>query len=235
VCAVKTALMQPVLLNFESYDGTVAAANFGAAFGGATVNSGMTYTGPYVYPENSTAPAPTLSMVGGHPPSMWAVSESIMQAAVWGMGGGFWISANDGPACLDASAYKGISFWVRGSGPLNVFSFTINMESTTMPDATNPAGGGTCTGTSDTCKGPTKENIPLTADWAPVTIMWADFTPGMSGATSVVPNGDNVSGLAWSVPLMFVLAPGATDPSVGPYVPMPSDLTINIDDVSFIQ
>ena len=123
--------MQPVLLNFETYDGSVTADMFGAAFGGATPGTGTAYTGPYSYGDESATP--TLAILAGHPPSNWAVSQTVTQAKTWGMGGGIWMN------CANASAYKGITFWVRGSGPLNVFKFSVSMESTTMPNAMNPA------------------------------------------------------------------------------------------------
>lgn len=228
LCATKMTVANPVLINFETYDGMVTADKFGTAFGGAAANTGSDYMGPYAFGDGSVTP--TLSILAGHPPSNWAVAESAMQARTWGMGGGFWMSN-----CVNASAYKGISFFVRGSGPLNVFAFSVSMDSTTAPDPANAAGGGTCTGTASTCTPATKQNIPLTADWAPVTILWADFTPGTNGATPVVPNGDNIVGLGWNVPLMFTLDPSANGDAAGPYVAVVGDLLINIDDVAFIQ
>jgi hypothetical protein len=217
----------PALINFETYDGMVTADKYGTAFGGAAVNMGSAYMGPYAFGDGSVTP--TLSILAGHPPSNWAVAESAMQARTWGMGGGFWMSN-----CVNASAYKGISFFVRGSGPLNVFAFSVSMDSTTPPDPANAAGGGICTGTSSTCTPATKENIPLTADWTQVQILWADFKPGTNGATAVIPNGDNIVGLGWNVPLMFQLAPSAGGDAAGPYVALVGDLLINIDDVAFI-
>jgi hypothetical protein len=227
LCATKTTIVQPVLINFDNYTGTVTADMYGTAYGGTTANTGMAYTGPYDFGDGSSTPM--LTMVGGHPPSMWAVGESVMQAKTWGMGGGLWMTS-----CANASAYKGISFWVRGTAPSAVFSFSVSMDSTVMPDATNPAGGGTCPGTAATCLPPTKTNIPLTVDWTQVTIMWADFAPGMSGATAVVPNGDNITGLGWSVPLLYALDPSAMGDAAGPYTPVAADLSINIDDIEFI-
>jgi hypothetical protein len=226
LCAAKTTVVNPVLLNFENYDGTVTADKYATAFGGATVGTGTAYTGPYLFGDGSVTP--TLALLAGHPPSQWAVSETAMQARTWGMGGGFWMS------CANASAFKGISFFVRGSSPTNVFSFSVATENTSMPDANNAAGGGTCPGTAATCTPPTKLNIPLTADWTQVQIMWADFAPGMSGATAVIPNGDNITGFLWSVPLMFALDPSAAADANGPYTALAGDLVIKIDDVSFI-
>jgi len=226
-CFTKTIPMNPVLLDFENYNGaTLPAGGYVTAFGGAAPNTGTAYTGPYAYGDESATPE--LSLVAGHPPSMWGVSEKVTHAANWGMGGGFYMG------CTDASTYKGISFWVRGSAPSGVFGFTVNMESTDLPDATNPAGGGTCPGTKDTCKAAIKENIPLTADWTQVTLMWADFAPGMSSTTPVTLNANNITGLGWNVPLLYQLDPAAGPDASGPYIGVPADLLINIDDVTFI-
>jgi hypothetical protein len=226
LCATKTTLMNPMLVNFETYDGTVTADKFAAPFGGATMNTGTAYTGPYSYGDGSVTP--TLAILAGRPPSNWAVSQTAMAAHTWGMGGGIWMN------CADASAYKGITFWVRGSGPLNVFNVSLNMENTSMPDAASAAGGGTCTGTTDTCKPATKSDLPLTADWTQVSILWADFTPGMNGTTAVIPNGNIVTGIGWTVPLKFQLDPTVSADAAGPYIAVMGDLVINIDDVSFI-
>jgi hypothetical protein len=227
LCATKTTVTNPVLFNFENYNGTIDASQYITAFGSATPNQGTAYAGLYAFGDMSATP--TLSIMAGHPPSMWAASETVTLTSNWGMGGGLWMG------CANASAYKGISLWVRGTAPLSVFQFSVNMESTSLPDSVNPTGGGTCPGTADTCTPPTKTNIPLTADWTQVQIMWADFAPGMSGTTAVVPNGDNITGLAWSVPLQFVLSSTAMGDAAGPYVPMAAGMTINIDDISFIQ
>lgn len=227
LCAIKTTPMNPVFLNFENYDGTVTADKYSTAFGGATPNTGTAYAGVYSFGDGSATP--TLALMAGHPPSNWGVSQSVTQASAWGMGGGVWMG------CADASAYRGISFWVRGSSGTGMFSFDVSMESTQLPNATNSAGGGTCPGTADTCKDPSKANLPITADWTQVQILWADFTPGTSGTTSVVPNGNNIAGLVWNVPLQDHLDPTVPADAAGPYVAIPGNLLIDIDDVSFIQ
>jgi hypothetical protein len=220
--------MSPLFMDFENYNGTVTATNYATAFGGTTVNTGSAYAGIYPYPESTGSTTPTLAILAGHPPSNWAGSETL-QATQWGMGGGVWMG------CADATGYKGISFWVRGSSGTGMFSFSISMDSTQLPDATNPAGGGTCPGTADTCKDPIKSGLPITSDWTQVQILWSDFTAGMSGTTSVVPNGDNIAGMAWTVPLQFHLDPSVSADAAGPYIPIPGAVTINIDDISFIQ
>ena len=213
-------------MNFENYDGTAAADKYATAFGGATVNAGTAYAGVYAFGDGTTTPA--LSMMAGHPPGNWAVSQSVAQASAWGMGGGVWMG------CADATTYKGIPVLVRGSSGTGTFSFTINMESTTLPDATNAAGGGTCPGTTDTCKGPSKADIPLTSDWTQVQILWSDFAPGISATASVVPDGNDITGLVWNVPLAFHLDPTVPADAAGPYVAIAGDLLIDVDYISFI-
>jgi hypothetical protein len=144
------------------------------------------------------------------------------------MGGGVWMG------CADASAYKGISFWVRGTSGTGTFSFTLSMDSTDLPDSTNAAKGGICPGTKATCKAAEKDAIPITSDWTQVSILWSDFTPGMSGTSTVTPNGNNITGLGWSVPLAFEADP-SKPADAGVYIPVPESLTINIDDITFMQ
>jgi hypothetical protein len=225
-CVTKTVVMNPIFMNFENYNGMVTVDQYATAFGGTTLNTGNAYTGIYGYPEADGTTPPTMSILAGHPPSMWAGSEQLA-ATIYGMGGGVWMG------CADASAYKGISFWVRGTSGKGTFTFIMSMESTQLPSGTNSAGGGTCPGVKATCVDPQMTNIPLTQDWAQVTIMWSDFTPGLSGTTSVVPNGDNIVGMAWSVPLNF--QPDPTQPADAGYVPVPETLVFNIDDITFVQ
>ena len=224
-CFTEVTPMNPVLLDFENYNGMTAVADYGAPFGGASADTGNAYAGFYTYGDGSATP--DTEILAGRPPSMWGLSEKITQASTWGMAGGFWMG------CANLTGFKGVSFWVRGTSATALFSFGVVMESTAMPDANNPAGGGTCTGTADTCKPAMKENLTLSSDWSQIQIMWADFAPGMSNGTAVTANGDKVVGFVWNVPLQYMLAPGA-DPSVGPYNPVPGDLTINFDDVQFI-
>jgi hypothetical protein len=219
--------MNPLLIDFETYNGTVEASNWGTPFGGATAGTGTVYAGPYAYGDETVTP--TLAILAGRPPSMYAVAETVTQTRGWGMGGGIWMG------CVDATGYKGVSFWVRGMSERAVFSFSIDMESTVRPDENNNAGGGTCPGTKDTCQAATKVDIPLTMDWTQVQLLWADFTPGMSAGTPVTVDGNNITGLGWSVPLPFILDPTVPADAAGPYVPVPGDLRINIDDISFIQ
>ena len=224
VCAAKITPMNPALVDFENYNGMVTADKYGTAFGGAMVNVGTAYIGPMSWGDGSTTP--TMSILAGHPPGNYGLSQTVMQTK--GMGGGFWMG------CANASAYKGVSFWVRGSVPNAKFSFTMDMESTMMPDAINPAGGGTCSGTKDTCVPAKKAAVPITMDWTQVMILWADFTPGMSGATMVAPNGDNVAGFGWWIDVPYIPDPAAGDAAMPPYIAMPSDLIFNLDDLAFI-
>lgn len=227
VCATKITPTQPLLVDFENYDGTLTADKYLTTYGGAMPNTGTAYMGPISWGDGSVAPE--LSILAGRPPGSWGLSQKVTKAAMWGMGGGFWMTA-----CVNASSFKGISFWVRGSVPDAKFSVTLGMDSTTLPDPVNPAGGGTCPGTKDNCKPAQKIDIPITMDWTQVQIPWADFTPGTSGTTSVVPNGDNISGFNWGVNIPFVADPASPDPLMPAYIAMPADLLFNLDDLSFI-
>ena len=154
-CATKTKMTNPVFLNFENYDGTVTAANYATAFGGTTANTGPPTPGVYSFGDGSTTP--TLSIMAGHPPSNWAASQSVTQASCLG----------NGRRRLDGVRGRlGVQGdFLLGARLVGDRNFLVQhlMESTPLPDATNAAGGGTCPGTTDTCKGPSKANIPLTA------------------------------------------------------------------------
>jgi hypothetical protein len=227
VCATKITPANPLLVDFENYDGMVTADKYATAYGGAMPNMGTSYMGPMSWGDGSVLP--TLSILAGRPPGNWGLSQTVTKAAMWGMGGGFWMTA-----CLNASAFKGISFWVRGSVPDARFSFTLHMDSTSPPDPANPAGGGTCAGTADTCKAAQKTDIPISMDWTQVQILWADFTPGSAGTTAVIPNGDNISGFGWTVNIPFVADPASPDPLMPSYIGMAADLVFNLDDLSLI-
>ena len=50
----------------------------------------------------------------------------------------------------------------------------------------------------------------------------------------MTPNGNNITGLGWSVPLAVIADPSkAAD--AGVYIPVPAMVTLNIDDITFMQ
>jgi hypothetical protein len=103
---------------------------------------------------------------------------------------------------------------------------TLVMEDTSPPDATDPAGGGTCV--SGTCAGPTV-TFPVTSAWTQIPIPWSEFTAGSANGASVPATGDNITGFNFSVNLAYV------DDGTGTWVPDPAAIEIVVDDITFFS
>jgi len=219
LCASKVTAASTQIADFENFNGTTAIDKYAFAFGGAVNGTAGVYGGPYGYAGGTDMVS--LAILAGHAGN-YGLTESTMNATNWGQGLGFWMG------CVNASAYKGVTFWVRGTVPSGVFSFSLNMDSTTLPDAMNAAAGGTCPGTADTCKAPSKSDIPIGVDWTQVSILWADLAGGLSGATPVVANGDNVTGFTLLMALTYT---GNEDAG---YSAVPGDISFAIDDIAFV-
>jgi hypothetical protein len=226
LCATKQVLATPLIVSFESYDGLVTADEFAFYFGGTTPGmhaADATLGGFYKFSGVETA---STMKIGAGYLSNYGLSFDVVQENVWGGGFGIWLQ----PTCVDATSFKGVSFWIRGVTPTNTFSVSLDMDSTTLPSAADPAGGGTCPGTMDTCKAPIRTELPLAVDWTQVMIPWAEFSPGTSGATAVTATGDNVTGITFSFAVSFV----ESEPESMIYVPVPGDINVVVDDLSFI-
>lgn len=228
LCTTKVTAQTPLIADFESYDGVIAPADYRWTFGGAAENMLGVYTGTYAFGDGSATPM--LQLLAGHGGN-YGLTVSVTAASKWGEGFGFYVlDANYKPACINASAYKGVSMWVRGSVPTNTFSFSVSMSQGTLPSTTMP--GGSCTGTDDqTCKSPTKTDLPISPTWSQVDVLWADMTGGLSGpATPLVANGDNITGFSFGANLTFM--PEAEGSEV--YVAVPGDISVVVDDITFI-
>lgn len=228
LCTTKVTAQTPMIANFESYDGVIAPADFRWTFGGAAENMLGVYTGTYAFGDGSATPM--LALLAGHGGN-YGLTVSVTATSKWGEGFGFYVlDANYKPACINASAYKGVSMWVRGSVPTNTFSFSVSMSQGTLPSTTAP--GGSCTGTDDTtCKSPTKTDLPISTTWSQVDVLWADMTGGLSGpATPLVANGDNITGFSFGANLTFM--PESEGSEV--YVAVPGDISVVVDDITFI-
>jgi hypothetical protein len=219
LCATKVTASSTQIANFENFDGMETVDKYAFAFGGPTNGTAGVYAGAYGYAGGTDVV--TLAILAGHTGN-YGLTESTMPATSWGQGLGFWMG------CVDASAYKGITFWARGSVPTGVFSFGLNTENTTLPDATNAAAGGTCPGTADTCKTPTKSALPITMDWTQVSVLWADLTGGLSGATPVTVTGDTITGFTLLMSLNY------TNVDDAGYTPTPGNISFAIDDIAFM-
>jgi len=96
-------------------------------------------------------------------------------------------------AVVDASAFKGISFWAKGSGSLRVELHTKTND---------PA-----LGCAAMCYDTPYKKITLTAAWQKVSIAWADFGQDKFGAPET-PDGKNLGSIQFaSKAEMMAIAP----------------------------
>ncbi len=218
-CYTKTIITNPLLADFESYDGTTAVTSWTWAFNAAAGATGAVYAG--LYNSSDGTGSQTLSLISpGNASSKYAASISNTQASKWGGQMGMWMG------CIDASAYQGISFYVQGTVPTTKVNFMLATEGTSAPDSTDSHGGGTCT--SGTCAGPAVD-VPVTSTWSQVLIPWSTFTAGQANGTTVAATGDKITGLSWNVPLNYTC-----DSTGANCTPAPSALSLAVDDIQFI-
>lgn len=219
LCASK-AKANATIVDFESYDGKAKGAEW--AFS-PVANS---YAGFWA----GGTPTPTLEILAGHGGN-YGMTVSATQATGTWAGIGTWMNP---VTCLDATAFTGLSIWVRGSTPTGKFELAVLTEDTTLPDAMNPAAGGTCTGS---CKAPTASDLPVTADWTQVTVPWAMFAGGMNGTTPVTLTGDKITGFAINFGFVYAANPAydPNDPNSQEYIPSPGDIAFSFDDLTFTQ
>ena len=216
-CYQKTTLGTPLLVNFDTYDGTNPVTNWVFAFNAPAGATNTVYAGFYEYDDGTGTPLLSMPASGANA-SKYAISISNTQASGWGGALGMWMG------CVDASAYQGISFWVKGTTPTGKASFSFTTENTSAPDTTG-YGGGTCSGT---CKGPWVD-FPVTTTWTQVLVPWGTFTPGMANGANVTTTGNGITGLTYNVSLNYVAAAGDAG-----YVAAPGAYNLAIDDIEFI-
>jgi hypothetical protein len=220
-CYKKTAITAASFTDFESYDGTTVPTKWGFAFNGASGSSTAVYAGPW-YSNDGTG-APTIGMLTGYD-SKYSMNIANATATGWGGALGFWMG------CIDATAWEGLSLWVKGTAPTGKVNVRLDMEATSPPDATDPLGGGTCVGTTAApCKA-ANYDIPVTTTWTKLLIPWASFTAGSAAGVAVPVTGNNITGLTFSVPAVYVAS--ATDAEQ--WVPTPGPYDFSVDDIRFI-
>lgn len=221
-CFVSTQLSAAPFSDFENYDEAVTADKWQFSF-----NTPKTvYAGPFFYDDNTGTPVH--AMVPGANNSKYAMSTSNVEATDYGGGMGFWFG------CIDATAYEGVSLWVRGDAPNGIVAMSVAMEETTAPDKDDPAGGGTCELAKEGDCTPGGFEIPVTETWTKLMIPWASFVGGTAAAGAPVPvDGHNLTGLSFHVPLKYV----ASDPNNADseYVPRPGPYRLEVDDFQFIE
>lgn len=218
----------PGIADFEGYMGQMPLKDWSMALGGETA-SGV-FTGPFGYGDDDVdaagQPIPeTFAMVTGND-SEYALGIADTLAEEYGGGMGMWLSA-----CLDASAFTGISFWVRGTAPTGMAKLSLLMNETTSAEpASATAKKGTCpgidSGDAPTCVHPS-HMFAVTDDWTEVRVAWSAMTPGTAVSTPVRPDGHNIWQIQFDVGLVWV------DDGTGVYVPTPAEYAFEIDDMAF--
>jgi hypothetical protein len=132
---------------------------------------------------------------------------------------GFGVYFND---CLDASAYSGVSFNIKGNvGASGMISFRIHTNADTPISTTNmngacPVPAGTAVGGEYPYCHAAAFSIPVSAAGGVVSVKFSDVTGGLPVATV---DGKDVNGLEWA----FTWMTGATA--------YPVDVTV--DDIMF--
>lgn len=216
VCASSIALESatPDITDFENYDGGADLTTWSFALGGESATG--VFSGTFMYGDEADGFPEMFEMVEGND-SIYAFSISDSEAEEYGGGMGLWLSS-----CIDASAFSGITFWVRGNAPTGEAKFNIFMQETT-PDTTDEADAnvGTCAGMGTACVAPSF-TFAVTDEWTQVSMDWADFDPGSAAGTAVQPDGSNIWQLQFDIGLVF-----------DDITPTPAPYELVIDDMAF--
>lgn len=193
---VKASGSSPLITDFETM--TVATGTY-MFDGGAMTGGTYIYTDPLSTPASTSA----LSLGEGHAAASTKALVGKISNPTWGGGMGLWFS------CQDASAYKGVTFWARGSSPAGPVKLNL-----TVNEALKVAEGGPCA--EEPCTRP-YVTFEITDEWTQQTFAWADFTAGAAGTTPIPGNADTLYGLDF----------GLTNDN------MARDLELAVDDFSF--
>jgi len=202
---------------FDDYDGT-ALSEWSFPLGGDPALN--VYSGPFGYGDDHMEggnPAPEAFEVVDGNDSTYALSISDSESTEYGGGMGLWISQ-----CLDASAFSGISLWVRGNAPTGTAKLSILMGETTPVDD----GDGVCEGTTDTCLHP-NFTFPVTDEWTEIPVAWNKFTPGQTPDAVVEPDGRNIWQIQFDIGLEWV------EGDSGEYEPVAGEYELVVDDLTF--
>ena len=221
---------KPGIADFETYDGSVISKWSFAM--GADSSTGI-FSGPFGYGDREGNVAETFEMAAGHA-STYAMhlADSMPNRTpgangLYGGGMGLWLSG-----CVSATAFSGISFWVKGDAPnpMPNATFTMQMlETLPVTPATPDGNAGTCAGDDKTCLAPTFE-FPVTSEWVQIKAAWSGFKAGSAAGTAVVPDGKDIVQVQWAEGLVF--APPEGDAG-GAYVAVPAAYELLVDDIAF--
>jgi hypothetical protein len=189
-CTAKSVLTRRTIADFETLDRKSGVEGF--AFGAA--NDAGLASGTLWARDDGTG-RPVVEAVKGAAATKCAIRTSNPGASGWGVALGVWLN------CLDATAFHGVEFWVRGSTPTGAGRIAVDTRETTPPDSGYPDKG-TCVGADPAydCYAP-HADFPVTGSWSKVRLAWADFGPGFNGSTLVMANGDNITGFSFAAQL----------------------------------
>ena len=194
---LKASGKNPLITDFEAL--TVATGTY-------MFDAGAMTGGSYIYTDPLSMPASTskLSLGAGHDTASTKALVGTISNPTWGGGMGLWFS------CQDATAYKGVTFWARGSSPAGPVKLNL-----TVNEALKVSEGGPCADAGP-CTRP-YVTFDVTEEWTQQTFAWADFMPGEAGTTAVPPDPLTLYGLDF----------GLTNDN------MARDLELAVDDFSF--
>jgi hypothetical protein len=111
-------LRDPLVASFDAWDGTTDLYAWRFSFNGGGTG-GPTTASFDPYSDNSGSYA--LSMVSGAQNTPYAVKAANPAASRWG--GGVRLLLH----CFDASSYKGLTFWIRGSTPAGTIAVALGL------------------------------------------------------------------------------------------------------------
>lgn len=176
----KASGSSPAITDFE----TLTAASGTYMFDGGTMLGGT-----YSYTDMMSTPASTsmLSLGEGHDATSTKALVGKISNPTWGGGMGLWFT------CQDASAYKGVTFWARGSSPAGPVKLNL-----TVNEAELASKGGGCPDAGP-CTRPFV-TFELTDEWTQQTFAWSDFMPGDAAGTPIPGGADALYGLDFGVP-----------------------------------
>jgi hypothetical protein len=209
------AVASPTITHFDDFGGG-DAASYTYYVNGAPPAAGSTPGAIQHIDDGSGANGDSVvstTMVEGRGGTGYALEIADTNATTWGGLLSLYFPGNGAPGCLDASAFSGVEFWIKGSSPSGNVGVSLNTLETVPTSA-----GGLCNNESSSdCKSASLQ-LPLPADastWMKVQVPWEALTPGIgSGALCVPVGGQNISQLVIQ-PLMtypppdYAFAPGA--------------------------
>ncbi|HMJ51287.1 MAG TPA: hypothetical protein VK540_04405 [Polyangiaceae bacterium] len=212
LCTPATPVANPLVSDFAAEGG--APIVFGAY---AAPIWGGVYVYPSTIPEACSDAGPAMfPLTSDLSAGNWHISGTVGTYSGFGLWWNCTSGGKDHGVCtIDASAYSGIQFSIRGdAGPVGTVGLAISTvdDSAVSADVTKPSCG-TCTAAM--CTSPSV-NVPVSATGATVTLRWSDFAGGVPSAL----DPSKITAMAFTLPF------GGTGTNA-------ADVTI--DDIRFVS